>query len=158
MVSACTSCVLASQGREICCLPWLVHKPLFVAHCPCHCCHGFFFLSSFGFLHRDVSKRIKRHNRIKVDTGMGLERLASILQNKQSNYDTDLFKPIIDKLTEVTDVTVVSQFFVCACTGMYGYICACLSVCLSVRLSVSVSLCLCKQRVDRSLLQHCLVF
>ncbi|MGA1979920.1 MAG: alanine--tRNA ligase [Sedimentisphaerales bacterium] len=36
-----------------------------------------------------------------VDTGMGLERIAAVLQNKNSNYDTDLFIPIIDKISKL---------------------------------------------------------
>lgn len=37
-----------------------------------------------------------------VDTGMGFERLAMALQGKQSNYDTDVFSPLIGKLSEIT--------------------------------------------------------
>ncbi len=37
-----------------------------------------------------------------VDTGMGLERVVSVLQGKTSNYDTDLFTPILKKLQEMT--------------------------------------------------------
>ena len=33
-----------------------------------------------------------------VDTGAGLERIATVLQGKNSNYDTDLFLPIIETL------------------------------------------------------------
>ena len=37
-----------------------------------------------------------------VDTGMGFERLAMALQGKQSNYDTDVFTPLISKLCSIT--------------------------------------------------------
>ncbi|HEY4643647.1 MAG TPA: alanine--tRNA ligase-related protein, partial [Bacteroidota bacterium] len=37
-----------------------------------------------------------------VDTGMGLERLVAVLQGKQSNYDTDLFQPIIQGIEKLT--------------------------------------------------------
>jgi len=40
-----------------------------------------------------------------VDTGMGFERLVRVLQGKQSNYDTDLFMPLIDALAKLSNKT-----------------------------------------------------
>jgi len=39
-----------------------------------------------------------------VDTGMGFERVCAILQGKDSNYDTDVFSPIIGKIAEFSGV------------------------------------------------------
>ncbi len=40
-----------------------------------------------------------------VDTGMGFERLAMVVQGKQSNYDTDIFQPIIQKIAKISGFT-----------------------------------------------------
>lgn len=37
-----------------------------------------------------------------IDTGMGFERLCMAVQGKTSNYDTDIFQPIIQKIAEIT--------------------------------------------------------
>ncbi len=39
-----------------------------------------------------------------VDTGMGLERVVSVLQNKRSNYDTDLFMPYFEAIHKVRSI------------------------------------------------------
>jgi len=40
-----------------------------------------------------------------VDTGMGFERICAILQDKKSNYDADLFEPLLSKIGELAGVT-----------------------------------------------------
>ncbi len=37
-----------------------------------------------------------------VDTGLGFERLVAVVQGKKSNYDTDLFMPLIEKMAEIS--------------------------------------------------------
>ncbi len=37
-----------------------------------------------------------------IDTGMGLERITSVIQNVNSNYDTDLIYPLIEKVEEIS--------------------------------------------------------
>jgi alanyl-tRNA synthetase len=44
-----------------------------------------------------------------VDTGAGLERIAAVLQNKKSNYDTDLFMPIINSTADITGQEYTAQ-------------------------------------------------
>ncbi len=39
-----------------------------------------------------------------VDTGMGFERLVRAVQHKTSNYDTDVFTPLLDKIAEISGV------------------------------------------------------
>ena len=37
-----------------------------------------------------------------IDTGMGFERLAMAMQGKKSNYDTDVFRPLLDRVAELS--------------------------------------------------------
>ena len=44
-----------------------------------------------------------------IDTGGGLERFASVIQNAKTNYETDLFTPIMDKISEISGVSYTGQ-------------------------------------------------
>jgi len=57
----------------------------------------------FMQFNRDASGTLNPLPRPSVDTGMGLERTASVLQGVISNYDTDLFLPLIKAAARLTD-------------------------------------------------------
>ena len=40
-----------------------------------------------------------------IDTGMGFERLVRVIQKKESNYDTDIFKPIIGEIEKISGIS-----------------------------------------------------
>ena len=54
---------------------------------------------------RDESGMLTPLPKQNIDTGMGLERIASVMQGVASNFDTDLFLPIINKVAELSGVT-----------------------------------------------------
>lgn len=55
-----------------------------------------------------------------LDTGMGLERITSVLQNKTNNFDTDIFMPIIEKIQsmikgiDIQSARVIADHIRCA--------------------------------------------
>ena len=44
-----------------------------------------------------------------VDTGMGFERLCMVLQGKQSNYDTDVFTPLLSEIAKISGIAYGSD-------------------------------------------------
>ncbi len=58
----------------------------------------------FMQFNRDVSGKLTPLPKPCVDTGMGLERVASVLQGVVSNYDTDLFLPLMKRASELCGV------------------------------------------------------
>ena len=88
--------ILIDQGAHIGCL-----RPTCGVGCDCD---RFLELWNLVFMQYDRNSKgeLAPLPKPSIDTGMGLERISSILQGKTSNYDTDLFAPIIKRIEEVS--------------------------------------------------------
>ena len=56
----------------------------------------------FMQFNRDASGVMRPLPRPSIDTGMGLERVAAVMQGKTSDYDTDLFAPLIERIAALS--------------------------------------------------------
>ncbi len=67
-------------------------------------CGRFIELWNLVFIqyNRDAGGKLETLPAKHVDTGMGFERVVSVLQGKRSNYDTDVFTPIISEIAKLT--------------------------------------------------------
>ncbi|HEV3305255.1 MAG TPA: alanine--tRNA ligase [Candidatus Sulfotelmatobacter sp.] len=59
---------------------------------------------------RDVSGKLNPLPKPSIDTGMGLERVTTVLQGVISNYETDLFTPLIKRAAELTETSVKKEY------------------------------------------------
>jgi len=69
-------------------------------------CHRYIELWNLVFIqfNRDESGKLHPLPNKFVDTGAGFERIVQVLQNTDSNYHTDLFMPIIEKIAEISGI------------------------------------------------------
>lgn len=63
----------------------------------------------FMEFNRKADRSLEKLSAQHIDTGMGFERLCMVLQGVQSNYDTDVFTPLISKVEAVTGTKYVAK-------------------------------------------------
>ena len=89
------------QGDHLPCAEAAAGRPCLGAACECDRWLEIWNLVFMQF-NRDASGRMTPLPRPSIDTGMGLERIAAVMQGKLSSWETDLFAPLITRVSELT--------------------------------------------------------
>ncbi len=87
--------IIIDQGEDFGC-----GKPNCAVGCDCD---RFLELWNLVFMqyNKDVKGKLTPLPKPSIDTGMGLERITAVMQGKRTNFDTDLFEPIISEICSV---------------------------------------------------------
>ena len=90
------------QGDDIPCAEVEAGRPCLGVACECDRWLEIWNLVFMQY-NRDASGAMTPLPRPSIDTGMGLERIAAVMQRKRSSYETDLFAPLIRRIAAMTD-------------------------------------------------------
>ncbi|NOY64049.1 MAG: alanine--tRNA ligase, partial [Nitrospirae bacterium] len=91
--------IIIDQGEDVGCQS---------EHCNIECdCDRYLELWNLVFMqyNRDSEGNLTPLPKPSIDTGMGLERITAVLQGKYSNFDTDLFQPIIQEISSLSGIS-----------------------------------------------------
>jgi alanyl-tRNA synthetase len=95
--------ILIDQGPELGC-----NRPDCGPGCDCDRYLEIWNLVFMQF-EREQNGSVKPLPRPSIDTGMGLERLTAIMSGVYSNFETDLFKPLLEKISKLSGIPYLHE-------------------------------------------------